>query len=386
MRPIGILWIVPLTLTACQARQSAPAETAAEPPPKEIASAASSPAEAALGALETAQAALVAWRGEVEAGARLDDGALLSLRAASQAVGREIQALLSEVELRDAEVRPDPQQSQQGLSMLARGVAQPWIDGVRALGEGAAERRAEALDAVRQALSSEDRVQQLAALTTLQHVGDVQFDKAPFRPLVAPYVREGTGPMLVAALYALYNTDRKPEDLQLVYAAWERDRGGLEYRTLHMLALFGEGRLEGRSEEIALECLADVDGRRVNQQLNGLWGAKVGPRLEARVLELSRSSDWEIRHGAIYFGLSTFADKSEVVVDELIATLSDPDANNWDRALWGLGHGVPQALQPKVAAALVDLHNSRSDPQVRETCVGLVERYGGAAALDRLQR
>lgn len=386
MRPIAIQWIVPLTLTACQARQNAPAEPAPQPPPQEVASAASSPAQLALGALETAQAALVAWRGEVEAGQRLDDGALLSLRAESQALGREIQALLSQVAVRDAAVRSDLRQSSLGLSLLAQGVAQPWIDGVRALGEGAAERRAEALDAVRQALSSEDKVQHLAALTTLQHVGDVQYDKASFRPLVLPYVREGTGPVLVAALYALYNTERRPEDLQLVYAAWERDREGLEYRTLHMLALFGDGRLEGRSEEIALECLADVDGRRVNQQLNGLWGARVGPRLEARVLELARSSDWEIRHGAIYFGLSTFADKGEAVVDELIATLSDPDANNWDRALWGLGHGVPQALQPKVAAALVDLHNSRSDPQVRETCAGLVQRYGGAEYVEQLLR
>ena len=32
--------------------------------------------------------------------------------------------------------------------------------------------------------------------------------------------------------------------------------------------------------------------------------------------------------------------------------------------------------------ALVDLHDARSDPQVRETCARLVTRYGGAEAID----
>jgi HEAT repeat protein len=93
------------------------------------------------------------------------------------------------------------------------------------------------------------------------------------------------------------------------------------------------------------------------------------------VLELARAADRETRHAAIYFGLSTFADKSEAVVDALIATLADPDPNDWERALWGLGHGVPEALQRKVAAALVELHNGRSDPRTRERCARTVRQY-----------
>jgi hypothetical protein len=272
------------------------------------------------------------------------------------------------------------------LTLRAREHADGWVQDIRALGPDTDASRTAALDAVRQALQSDDEVLQLAGLLTLQRVGDVQLDRTPYRSLILPLAREATGELLVAALHALAAIDRRPEDLALVHAAWERDPEGLGNQTLGLLRTFGDGRIEGRSEQIALALLEHVDGRTVNQQLNGLWGARVGPALEARVLELARSPDWELRHGAIYFGLATFEDKSEAVVDALIATLADPAPDNWQRALWGLGHGVPTELQPKVVEALVDLRDARSDPQVRETCARLVTRYGGPEAEARLER
>jgi len=158
----------------------------------------------------------------------------------------------------------------------------------------------------------------------------------------------------------------------------------MEDSILHLMSMFASGRLEGRSEEIALEFLADYKGG--NNGINGLWSAAVGPRLEARVLELARSPDREVRHGAIYFGLSTFADKSEAVIDALIATLPEADTNNSERALWGLGHGVSERLQPKVVDALVELHNSRSNRGTRDICARIVSNYGGVEARARLSK
>jgi hypothetical protein len=288
-------------------------------------------------------------------------------------VGRELQALMDEVEAHDAALRSEPgaQGRHELLTMQARMVAQPWIEAVHEPDEG----RDTALGLVREALSSEDEAQQLAALVFLRQVDDVAFDRPSFRPLVLPVVREASGPLLVAALDALHAVDPRPADLALVHAAWERDPAGLGYQTLRLLRTFDEGRLEGRSEEIALACLADVDGRRVNLQLHGLWGARVGPELEARVLELARSSDPQIRHAALYFGLATFEDKSGPVVEALIEALADPDPDRSERALWGLGRGVPRERQSRVAEALVDFRDSCSDPQVRARCASLVDRY-----------
>ena len=61
----------------------------------------------------------------------------------------------------------------------------------------------------------------------------------------------------------------------------------------------------------------------------------------------------------------------------MISFLPDPDHNNSGRALWGLSHGVPEASQARVAEALVELHNARSDPETRSSCARLVELYGG---------
>jgi hypothetical protein len=378
MHRIALASIALSTLLACR---SGPEATAASSLQGEraVPEAPAVPADVALEALESARAAVASWRSDVERGTKLDDGALLSLRSASQSLGREVQALMAQFTARDAASMPSPKvQAERSMQALrSNEIAQLWVDDIRALGEGAAERRSKALDELRAELAGKDETRQLAALQTLSSVGDVEYDKASFRPLVLPFARDGSGALLRSGLFALPSTEMRPEDIELVYAAWDRDQEAVGDWILHLLSRFGGRRIEGRSEQIALEYLEDVDSRAVNQELNGLWGAQVGPQLEARVLELSRSDDWELRHGAIYFGLSTFEGKSEAVVDALIETLSDPDFNNWQRALWGLGHGVPPALQPKVAAALVDLHNNRSDPSVRESCKRIVAQYGG---------
>jgi hypothetical protein len=383
MRASCDLMVLALALVGCRTQE--PLQPPAEPP---LGPGAEVHSAVALDALAQARTALAAWRIELEDGERIDDGALLDLRSATQELGGELSSLWGAVEAREAALRPDPQRSARRLTltMRAREHADGWVQDIRATGPDADGARAAALDAVREALQSEDEVLQLAGLMTLQRVGEVRYEKAPFRALVLPFAQEATGQVLVAALYALAATDRRPEDLALVHSAWERDREGLEHQTLNLLRTFGDGRLENRSEEIALSLLEHVDGRTVNQQLNGLWGAQVGPALEARVLELARSPEPEVRHGAIYFGLATFEGKSEAVVEALIATLADPDPNNWQRALWGLGVGVPEALQPRVVAALVELHNGRTDPGVRAACARLVAGYGGPEAEARLER
>jgi hypothetical protein len=74
------------------------------------------------------------------------------------------------------------------------------------------------------------------------------------------------------------------------------------------------------------------------------------------------------------------------VVDRLIAALSEDYENAW-RALWGLGQGIPPALEPKVAAAAMKLYAARSDKQTRANALTLVERFGTeteAEALDAI--
>jgi hypothetical protein len=340
-----------------------------------------------IAALERARVAMEAWNAELEQGVAVDAGTAARLQASLQSLGEESQRLFGRLRASEP-ARPAGPAAQATPSASvgpAREISRVWVDDARAIGEGSAQRKERALASIREALTSGDGVREWAALMTLASIGDVEYDKAAFRPLVLPLARDAEGGVLVSAFYALQNTERTDGDLALLHAAWDTRRSpDLERSMSHLLFLFGGGRIGGRSEDIVLDLLGDE--RTQHEGLRGIWGAAVGERLAARLIELSGSTDHELRHDAIYFGLSTLQDKSEPVLDVLIAKLTDPDHNNSGRALWGLGHGVPEEQQARVAAALADLYRARSDPGTRRDCRRLVERYGGAEMAAALER
>ncbi len=371
-----LLPIVGLVLSSFLAPQDAGrAPIAPSPVP------AGSPSEHALDGLRQATEALRSWRAAAENGAAIDPAELKAVSQATESLAKEMQALHGRMKAQQAtdakpeRAEPAPDEAASARMKEANEIARAWTDDARSLGDGSKERRERALAAVRAALTGKDATQSLAALDTLRMIGDVDYDKASFRPLVLPFARESRKDFLPVAFYALLNTVHEPADLALVQDAWGKEPDALRNWEIHLLASFGDQRLEGRSEEIALEIFATPG--RSTQPYSGLWGATVGPRLEAKLLELARGTDDEMRHSAIYFGLSTLSNKSVAVVDALVATLSSGDTENAGRALWGLGHGVPPELQHRVAAALVDLHNGRSDAPTRATCARLVKEYGG---------
>jgi hypothetical protein len=325
-------------------------------------------------AIEQLRRALVEWRAELGPGGKIDPDTAEELQSSLRALGRELEPILS------ARRAPTPAPAPVASEMQDR-----WVKDLRALGADADGRRAAAVAALREALGGQDAAMQLAALRALSQTGDVKFDRTPFRSLILPLIDAARGEIQVAALYALYNTSRQPGDLGLVHAAYARNPAALGPSVSHLLFLFGDGTIDGESARIVLEVLAAHDRSTRREALRGLWGAKVTPALAARLIELA--DDGETHGDAIYFGLSTLSEKNEAVIDKLIATLSDPDwTNNGHRALWGLGFGVPEALQPKVAAALVELHNTRVEPRVRSTCAELVRRYGGEEMAAKLEK
>lgn len=329
----------------------------------------------ALQSLEQTQQAFAKWRQLVEAGAAVDTADYTRANTEMiKLVAHYKSIFINNRRRRESESRPGTR----------RELPQAWIERMRAVGADAVKKRAETVAELRDALQGDDAGLQYAALQTLQNVGDVEYDKPSMRPLVLPFVKNSKGPTLVAACFALLNTDRRPDDLQLVLDAWQRRSPTLDRQMSRLLFSFSDGKIRGRAEEIILELLASPDAQSRRAALSGLWGASVSDRLAARLIELA--DDPDSHHAAIYFGLSTLKPKSSAVVDRLIEELADADRNNWGRALWGLGYGVPEDQQAKVAAALADMYVARSDPHTRQKCRELVRQYGGedaAAALPK---
>ena len=382
MKPLVLALALPLFV--CEPR--AQGREAVEAP------ATSSHVDEALAHLDRAREALAAWRASADAGASLEPADLQRLELAMQGLGeeyREIHRRLRAKTERErlatrAPVRADEVKDHE-LENRARALTKVWVDDARALGDAGKERKAQALDEVRAALEAADAVGNLAALRTLQEIGDVAYDKAPLRPLVLPFAREGRGPILHAALYALANTEKQDADVALVHAGWERDPEALRGSVTYLMFTLSGGNLTGRSEEIALEVIeASID--RGRPSFSGMWGARVGPALGARLIEFSASPDHELRHDAIYYGLSTFQDKSGPVVEALIEALRHPDQSDARRALWGLTHGVSESQHARAVEAALKLHAARSDPKTRERCAYIVETYGTPTDLGRLER
>jgi HEAT repeat protein len=150
----------------------------------------------------------------------------------------------------------------------------------------------------------------------------------------------------------------------------------------HLLQSFDEGVIRGKSEEIVVRLLNSSDKSLRREALRGLWGAKYGETISDRVIELVDNK--ESHHDAIYYALSTSPEKTPAAVDKLIEVLSDPDWNNWGRAIWGLGYGVPEDQQKKVAAAMLQMYELRSDPKTRGKCDRLIREYGDKEQISKL--
>lgn len=258
---------------------------------------------------------------------------------------------------------------------------QAWVEAVSQLQDPA--RREQALQEIEAALLTGPLEHQIAACRALARLGEVKFDKHRFRAPVLALAQGSTGQLRVAALYALYNTEHQPEDLALALALPDDDPESARESGLHLLFLFSDGDLTGTTGAAALRILmADTERRGIN----GLWGARVSPEITARLLEMSRSSDREECHNAVYFGLSTLQDKSREVVERLIELAPGPDHENAWRSRWGLSHGVPAEHGPLVAAAMRDLFEARSEPSLQVEILGLVGQYATSDYLPWLQR
>jgi len=262
-------------------------------------------------------------------------------------------------------------------------LAEPWVQAASQVEDPA--RREQALTEVRGALAGGDPTAQRAALRALARLGDVSFDKAPLRPAILALARAGDEATRVDALYALHATAPEPEDVQLVLQLTSTPTPLVRERGLHLLALFSGGRIEGEVGRAALGLLATDDPRTLRQGLSGLWGARFGPEVEARLLALARGPE-PARHDALYYALSTSPEKSSAVTSLLIERAQGADGEMAQRAFWGLGFGVAAEDMARVAALDLALYAARTSERTRVDCLRQLARYAGAAEVPELER
>jgi hypothetical protein len=246
------------------------------------------------------------------------------------------------------------------------------------------EARDEALGAIKALIQSVDPKRQAEGLSALSALRGVEFDATLFRGLIRERLNSPNETVRESALQSLAAVPCEPKDVDLMIGL-AGDNSLVVRRRVPGALVVASGRdLTGGAGDAMLRLLSDTDNAVRRNAIHSLWGAKVSSKLDERILQLTRETD--DGGEALYFGLSTFLKKSEADVERLIEFLSHRDLINVaGRALWGLGYGIPEKFQPRVAAAVMQLVEARNDPHIRASGLGQLGRYGTAAEIQRLE-
>ena len=241
--------------------------------------------------------------------------------------------------------------------------------------------REQVLNTIRSALNGSDPILIQAALLAFNRLHNLNFDKASFRGSILPHLDSDTPDLLQQAWLALSISGHQPEDLERLRR--DAHKPGLIKNASRLLSSWENGDLTGASGNTVVSLLAQSEPDTRKEILRGIWGASFSEELTSQVVELANpeqpgSSD------ALYFSLSTMSQKSPAVVERLIEYLADPDPNNANRAFWGLGQGVPEESNARLAEVALELVNTRTG-NTRNQALDLLARYAQSEQLQTIE-
>ena len=242
--------------------------------------------------------------------------------------------------------------------------------------------RERSIQRIRELMGSSDPEERLIALTAFVSIYELDFDKAAFRDLILPDLKNADDALREKAWAALMMSGLQAEDAALMREVAKTQ--GMGDRTSYYLYRMEKGNLTGESGEIVRSLLDSSNPGTSREVMRGTWGAKYSPQLEKDLIALSRQQGFE--HDTIYFALSTQQNKSEATVKRLIEVIGQEASQTAGRAAWGLQQGVSPELAPSVADAAAKIVTTRTSGYVAEEAWTLLNRYAGSDQLPALQQ
>jgi HEAT repeat protein len=269
--------------------------------------------------------------------------------------------------------------------MKARKEAEFWLADAFQLDDKT--KRETAIERIRARMSSDKPDEVRAGAIAFVQLGPVEFDKASFRPIVRKLLSSPDVTTRKAAAEAFAITGAEPEDLQRIYALAGDPATEVRSGLTHVIVQLTNSDLTSPEATAAIGKLMDSLPRDPRDVAHALWGAKLSPQLESRVLEYCKDiSGSGPGYDFFYGALSTQANKSEAGVKRLIEILADPDVTNRaGRAAWGLQQGVAREQYPLVADAMLKLIEARSEGYLRNEALTCLGNYGDNSHIAKLE-
>lgn len=262
-----------------------------------------------------------------------------------------------------------------------RDKTQAWVS--RATKADTKEGQTKVLQEIREALRSSDADTLRAAMNAVSGLHQIDFDRAPFRDEARRLLESSIPEVRIAALSTLSGC--KPDDtdrarlVKLSATCTESELSSL----LFVFKTINQSDFTGQDAKIILSLLergmagAQRDGGSMygldsRSVLGVIWGSKISPEIEARLIEwshLEEDENGEIQAGnsnlgynTFYHGLSVHQNKSRAAVKRLIELAYHSDVTNIaGRCLWGLNGTVPDpADRAFLAGEVIKLLGLRS--------------------------
>ena len=272
------------------------------------------------------------------------------------------------------------------LAQKAANDAKAWIADAFQLDDKA--KREAAIERIRAAMTSGDADEARTGVTAFVQLGPIEFDKASFRPAVRALLGSADAPTRAAAASAITLAGADAEDIERILALADDPAPEVRRNLSWIIAQLHKNDLTGKGGDAVLKLLAGEERGQLREALRGIWGAKFSPALEARVIELSQKLEDTngVAYDAMYYALSTQANKSEASVKRLIELLAHQDTGNVaGRCAWGLQQGVERAQFALLADAMVKVIEARSDGYLRNNALRCLRAYGNAAQAPALK-
>lgn len=268
----------------------------------------------------------------------------------------------------------------------ARDATKTWLADAFQLDDAA--KREAAIERIRAAMTSGNADEARPGVTAFVQLGSIEFDKASFRQAVRALLGSTDVPTRAAAASAFTMTGTEPEDVERILALADDPAPEVRENLSWIISGLHNRDLTGRAGEAVLKLLAREERHQLREALRGMWGAKFSPAVEARVVELSQNleSTDSPAYDAMYFALSTQANKSEASVKRLTELLAHRDTTNIaGRCAWGLQQGVDRAEFPFIANAMMKVLEARSEGSLRNDALSCLRTYGDAAQAPALK-
>ncbi|MBE2283226.1 MAG: serine/threonine protein kinase [Prosthecobacter sp.] len=296
-------------------------------------------------------------------------------------------------------------QRRQEADRSMRDKSNEWV--ARASKAGSKAAQESVLKEIREALKSTDEATLRAALAATQGLHQLDFDRAPFRELARQNLASESPEVRIGAMGALMTCNPDASDgprlLKLMHACTDEEIGSI----LFGIRTVAEGDFTGEYAGPVLSLLErgmaaaqrdqgnnpGIDSRRI---LGVVWGSKVSPEIEARLIEWSHlgedkngnfsASNSNLGYNTFYHALSVQSNKSRAAVKRILELAHHPDTTNIaGRCLWGLNGTVPdKADQAHAATEVIKLLGLRSDDYLWKKGLLLLQNWSGAEHLTAL--